>query len=103
MAKTNPQDYDINGCMTMVGAHIKSCIDDYAYMHKHYDAALAKLVKKRNNRTSSKFSHLARRLENYDTAKHFIFGGLLEEQINMLGLELDANFVKRLAMEKAGA
>ena len=101
MAKTNPQDYDINGCMTMVGAHIKSCIDDYAYMHKHYDAALAKLVKKRNNRTSSKFTHLARRLENYDTAKHFIFGGGLEDQIQKYGLDIDPEFVKRRAKEKA--
>jgi len=99
--KANPRDYDINACFDILGAHIKACIDDYAKMHKTYNASFKTLTELRRKKLSGKYAGLARKITDYETAIYFLFNGGLEMQIEQYGLTLDPEFVRRKAKEGA--
>ena len=87
-------DYSIDGCMEMYGAHIKVCIKDYADIHRHYSA----LVKKLNStKGSGKRDRLQKLLRNYESARDFLFGGGIEDAIDRFSLPLDAEYTRNVA------
>lgn len=88
----------IDGCMEMYGAHIRLCVRDFADVHKHYDALC---VRRRKTKSIGRKARLSLLLHQYDTAYQFLFGGGLEDAIDRFSLPLNAEWVKRMALEAA--
>lgn len=102
-----PSEYSIEGCIEMFGAHIRTCIEDYAQVHRHV-SALEKTLKRFDGTHTPKtiFQHgrLARIkhiLHNYRTAKNYLFGNGLQSDIIRLELPINIDYIRAKAEKQA--
>lgn len=110
--KVNPKDFNTEACLDMFGQHIKLCIEDYGYCHRHIDR-LNKIVRKYNgtpNRVKhklrdSRVNRIKNSVINYESAKSYLFGKGLAYDIERLELPLSLDYIraqaKRLASGRA--
>ena len=101
------RELNIDGCMNFFGAHVKLCITDYALIHRHVDR-LEGLVRKhgRNGRKQSalrngRIARVRIMLNNYETAKNYLFGKGLVDDIRRMELPLSIEYTRRHAQELA--
>lgn len=89
------------GCLEMCGAHIRLCVKDLVRGKKNIDryTHLADIHrgKERSSQTVATMTQARAKVYDYNTAKLYLFGGILENSINSMGLPIDEEYIKRVA------
>lgn len=94
------RELNIDGCMEFFGAHVKLCMEDYASIHRHVNRLEAMVNKHgRSNRKQSdllkgRIQRVRLLIHNYETAKHYIFGNGLLNDIKRLDLPLSIEYIR---------
>lgn len=95
------------GCINMVTAAIKDAIDEYV---KHYRTVRKdykieykfKGVKNKTDTQKNLLEKAKRHILEFESAKRFLFNPrYLEAQLNNWGLDVDINYIRRKAQDKA--
>ena len=91
----------IGGLMEMYGKAIHLAIEDFRYIHKYHKELEAKrksMSKKGATLDSPKYGRISEILQNYETAKFFLFSpNGLEAFIDQSGLPINLSYVRRTA------
>jgi hypothetical protein len=97
-------DPNLDACLEMYGAHIKGCITDYSKYHRRIEEVKKFLLKYDHRKVLEGRKNLQLRvtkakkaLLDYESARHYIFDGLLEQCIADFGLPLDAGYIQAMA------
>lgn len=84
------------GYIEMYSAHINLCIDDFIKVHKIFPDIKRRIKEDKKWKRRGYYMDL---INKYNTAKWFLFEGGLDDAIERFSLPLDADYLRRYAME----